>query len=85
MVSSLIVCVSRWNILGLQGSLLSHLVEPVYLHSLTVGSLCHTGHLGRTMARRMGHIAPLPSSYRRNRLLLGCKSRPLPSSYRGGR
>ncbi|CAB1317581.1 unnamed protein product [Coregonus sp. 'balchen'] len=42
--------------------------------SLTVGSLCHTGHLGRTMARRMGHIAPLPSSYRRNRLLLGCLS-----------
>ncbi|XP_064861149.1 double-stranded RNA-specific editase B2-like [Oncorhynchus nerka] len=66
--------IARWNILGLQGSLLSHLVEPVYLHSLTVGSLCHTGHLGRTMARRMGHIAPLPSSYRRNRLLLGCLS-----------
>uniref|UniRef100_A0A8C7UL67 Adenosine deaminase RNA specific B2 (inactive) n=1 Tax=Oncorhynchus mykiss TaxID=8022 RepID=A0A8C7UL67_ONCMY len=66
--------IARWNILGLQGSLLSHLVEPVYLHSLTVGSLCHTGHLGRTMARRMGHIAPLPSSYRRNRLLLGLSS-----------
>ncbi|XP_070305016.1 double-stranded RNA-specific editase B2-like [Salvelinus sp. IW2-2015] len=66
--------IARWNILGLQGSLLSHLVEPVYLHSLTVGSLCHTGHLGRTMARRMGHIAPLPSSYRRNKLLLGCLS-----------
>ncbi|CAB1326091.1 unnamed protein product, partial [Coregonus sp. 'balchen'] len=57
-----------------EGCLLSHLVEPVYLHSLTVGSLCHTGHLGRTMARRMGHIAPLPSSYRHNRLLLGCLS-----------
>ncbi|XP_070988835.1 double-stranded RNA-specific editase B2-like [Oncorhynchus clarkii lewisi] len=65
---------ARWNVLGLQGSLLSHLVEPVYLHSLTVGSLCHTGHLGRTMARRMGHISPTSSSYRHNRLLLGCLS-----------
>ncbi|XP_038859106.1 double-stranded RNA-specific editase B2-like [Salvelinus namaycush] len=65
---------ARWNVLGLQGSLLSHLVEPVYLHSLTVGSLCHTGHLGRTMARRMGHIGPMSSSYRHNRLLLGCLS-----------
>ncbi|KAJ8011880.1 hypothetical protein DPEC_G00062880 [Dallia pectoralis] len=66
--------IARWNVLGLQGSLLSHLVAPVYLHSLTVGSLCHTGHLGRTMARRMGHIISLPYSYRRNQLFFGCLS-----------
>ncbi|XP_034146506.1 double-stranded RNA-specific editase B2 [Esox lucius] len=66
--------IARWNVLGLQGSLLSHLVAPVYLHSLTVGSLCHTGHLSRTMARRMGHITSLPYPYRHNRLSFGCLS-----------
>ncbi|XP_062338249.1 double-stranded RNA-specific editase B2-like [Osmerus eperlanus] len=65
---------ARWNVLGLQGSLVSHFVEPVYLHSLTVGSLCHTGHLGRAMVRRLGHVTHLPCPYRRTHLLLGCLS-----------
>lgn len=59
--------------LGLQGALLSHLVEPVYLHSLTVGTLCHTAHLGRTMARRLAPVKRLPLPYRRQKLLLGCR------------
>uniref|UniRef100_A0A3B3BWM5 Adenosine deaminase RNA specific B2 (inactive) n=1 Tax=Oryzias melastigma TaxID=30732 RepID=A0A3B3BWM5_ORYME len=42
---------AKWCVVGVQGALLSHLVEPVYLHSLTVGTLCHTGHLARGMAR----------------------------------
>ncbi|XP_045908530.1 double-stranded RNA-specific editase B2-like [Micropterus dolomieu] len=65
---------AKWSIVGLQGALLSHLVEPVYLHSLTVGTLSHTGHLGRAMARRLAPVKHLPSPYRRQQLLLGCLS-----------
>uniref|UniRef100_A0A668ALR5 Adenosine deaminase RNA specific B2 (inactive) n=1 Tax=Myripristis murdjan TaxID=586833 RepID=A0A668ALR5_9TELE len=65
---------AKWSVLGLQGALLSHMVEPVYLHSLTVGTLSHTGHLGRAMARRLGHINHLPFPYRRHPLLLGLSS-----------
>lgn len=59
---------------GLQGALLSHLIEPVYLHSLTVGALSHTGHLSRTMARRLAPVRQQLFPYRRQQLLLGCKS-----------
>uniref|UniRef100_A0A3P9BIE9 Adenosine deaminase RNA specific B2 (inactive) n=1 Tax=Maylandia zebra TaxID=106582 RepID=A0A3P9BIE9_9CICH len=63
---------AKWSVVGLQGALLSHLVEPVYLQSLTVGTLSHTGHLGRAMARRLAPIKHLPFPYRRQQLLLGC-------------
>lgn len=62
--------------LGLQGALLSHLIEPVYLHSLTVGTLSHTGHLSRALSRRLAPVRHLRFPYRRQRLLLGCKTEP---------
>ncbi|XP_065809636.1 double-stranded RNA-specific editase B2-like isoform X1 [Labrus bergylta] len=65
---------AKWSVLGLQGALLSHLVEPVYLHSLTVGTLSHTGHLCRAMTRRLAPVKHLPFPYRRQQLLLGCLS-----------
>ncbi|KAI5106580.1 double-stranded RNA-specific editase B2 isoform X2, partial [Silurus meridionalis] len=66
--------IARWNVLGLQGALLSHFVEPVYLYSVTVGSLTHTGHLSRTLNQRMEHLGSLPACYRRNQPLLSSLS-----------
>ncbi|KAM9789469.1 LOW QUALITY PROTEIN: double-stranded RNA-specific editase B2-like [Neosynchiropus ocellatus] len=66
---------AKWCAVGLQGALLSHLIQPVYLHSLTVGTLSHVGHLGGAIARRLAPVRHLVAPYRRQRLLLGCLSR----------
>ncbi|XP_062260715.1 double-stranded RNA-specific editase B2-like [Platichthys flesus] len=69
---------AKWSVVGLQGALLSHLVEPVYLHSLTVGTLSHTGHLGRALSRRLEAVKHLPFPYRRRQPLLSCLSEVRP-------
>lgn len=43
----------RWNVLGLQGALLSHFIYPVYLQSVTLGYLYSHGHLTRAICCRM--------------------------------
>ncbi|XP_069074311.1 double-stranded RNA-specific adenosine deaminase isoform X2 [Pleurodeles waltl] len=43
----------RWNVLGLQGAILTHFMEPVYLNSITLGYLYSQGHLTRAVCCRL--------------------------------
>ena len=58
-----------WNVIGLQGSLLSHWLKPVYLSSITIGSKFHPDHVTRALHGRI-HVSPgltsLPRGYRLN-------------------
>ncbi|XP_052446912.1 double-stranded RNA-specific editase 1 isoform X1 [Carassius gibelio] len=62
--------IARWNVIGVQGSLLSYFTEPIYFSSLILGSLYHADHLSRAMYQRIADMDDLPKPFALNRPLL---------------
>lgn len=69
--------IAKWNVVGIQGALLSHFMDPIYLHSITLGSLFHPNHMFRAVAGRMQNtIDGLQEPYRLNVPRLNLVSSP---------
>ncbi|XP_069138167.1 double-stranded RNA-specific adenosine deaminase-like isoform X2 [Argopecten irradians] len=69
--------ICKWNLLGVQGALLANLMEPVYLTSITLGSLYNHKHMARAMCCRLDRnhtLGNLPFGYKVNHPVLGCVS-----------
>ncbi|KAI1280602.1 Double-stranded RNA-specific editase 1 [Halotydeus destructor] len=69
--------IAMWNIAGLQGALLSHFIEPIYLESVVLASLFNFEHLTRAVHGRFNlnydskSLTGLPKMYRLNKLRVG--------------
>lgn len=68
---------ARWNVLGIQGALLSLYIEPIYFKSLTIGSLFHEQHLTRAVYSRISGIPNIPEPFVANLPLLLGVSTPI--------
>ncbi|XP_027016575.1 double-stranded RNA-specific editase 1a isoform X1 [Tachysurus fulvidraco] len=62
--------IARWNVVGVQGSLMSYFSGPIYFSSIILGSLYHADHLSRAMYQRVADIEELPQPFTLNRPLL---------------
>jgi len=69
--------IARWNVVGVQGSLLSHFTEPIYLDSVVLGSLFNSSHMYRAVCGRVeATVEGLPPPFRFNKPALGVTSSP---------
>ena len=67
---------ARWNVLGVQGSLLSLYIDPIYYKSIIIGSMYHEQHITRALYTRVSGISNLPEPYLPNLPLLHGVSDP---------
>ncbi|CAL1276017.1 unnamed protein product [Larinioides sclopetarius] len=69
--------IASWNVLGLQGALLSHFIEPVYLDSVILGGLFHPSHLKRALFGRFENsLKELPLLFKLNKPKMCATSSP---------
>lgn len=60
--------IASWNVLGLQGALLSFFIEPIYLDSVILGGLFNSNHLQRALFTRFeSNLKDLPAVFHLNK------------------
>ena len=68
--------VASWNVLGVQGALLSQIIAPVYLSSIVLGMQCQYDHLPRALYGRLTDLPTLPRGHRLNKPLMVGTTKP---------
>lgn len=61
----------KWNVLGVQGALLSYFINPIYLENIVIGLHYHYDALYRALYKRASKITNLPASFKLNKPFFG--------------